>query len=50
MHLLEKRPGPKSVVRYREVTAIWDVRYREVLLYFLNAVLEKTLDQTSNPL
>ena len=34
MYLLEKRPGPKGVVRYREVSAIWDVRYKEVLLYF----------------
>ena len=33
MYLLEKRPGPKGVVRYREVSAIWDVRYKEVLLY-----------------
>ena len=33
MYLLEKWPGPKTGVRYREVSAIWDVRYREVLLY-----------------
>ena len=33
MYLLEKRPGPKGGVRYREVSAIWDVRYKEVLLY-----------------
>ena len=37
MYLLEKRPGPKGVVRYREVSAIWDVRYKEVLLYTLLA-------------
>ena len=33
MYLLEKQPGPKEVVCYREVSAIWDVRYEEVLLY-----------------
>ena len=39
MRLLGKRPGPKEVVRYREVSAIWDVRYKEVLLYLLILVL-----------
>ena len=34
MYWLEKRPGPKGVVCYREVSAIWDVRYKEVLLYY----------------
>ena len=33
MYLLEKRPGPKSVVSYREVSVIWDVHYKEVLMY-----------------
>ena len=33
MYLLEKRPGPKGVVRYREVSAILDVRYKVVLMY-----------------
>ena len=35
VYLLEKRPGAKGVVRYREVSAIWDVRYKEVLLYYI---------------
>ena len=33
MYLLEKQSGPKGVFCYREVYAIWDVRYKEVLLY-----------------
>ena len=33
VYLLEKQSGPKGVVRYREVYAIWDVHYKEVLLY-----------------
>ena len=37
MYLLEKRPGPKDVVRYKEVSAIWDVRYKEVLLYLFSS-------------
>ena len=38
MYLLEKRLEPKGCVRYREVSAIWDVRYKEVLLYtYLNS-------------
>ena len=38
MYWLEKRPGPKGVVRYRNVSATWDVRYKEVLLYFILAL------------
>ena len=36
MCLLEKRQGPKGFVRYRDVSAVEDVRYREVLLYYLS--------------
>ena len=40
MRLLGKRPGPNEVVRYREVSAIWDVRYKEVLLYIYSQIKE----------
>ena len=30
--LLENRQGPKGVIHYREMSAIEDVHYREVLL------------------
>ncbi len=33
MYLLGKRPGPQVDVRLREVSALEDVRFKEVLLY-----------------
>ena len=45
MYLSEKRPGPKGVVRYREVSAIWDVRYKEVLLQSLPVMQITILNQ-----
>ena len=45
MYLLEKRLGPKGVVRYREVSVIWDVRYKEVLLYSCSTCNKKHFER-----
>ena len=36
--LLEKRPGPKGFVRYREVCNLEDVHFKEVLLFMSQLV------------